>query len=59
MKYTKIFTSLIISFLFTNNSQAQTVNYVQEVVSHLLGIRAISRVFSFSGVKKNIIVIFS
>lgn len=38
MKYTQIFTTLIISLLFTNNSQAQTINHVQEVVSHLVGI---------------------
>lgn len=38
MKYKQFFTAIIISFLFTNNSQAQIVNHVEEVVSHLVGI---------------------
>jgi CpeT/CpcT family (DUF1001) len=38
MKYNQFFPAIIISLLFTNNIQAQTINHVQEVVSHLVGI---------------------
>jgi hypothetical protein len=38
MKYKYFLTVIIIGFFFTNNSQAQTISHVEEVVSHLVGI---------------------
>ncbi len=38
MKYGKLLIAIIISCLINNSTQAQTVNHVEEVVSHLVGV---------------------